>query len=42
MPANATMPVPVMIIEKGCCITSIPIKTPTVERTTAIRTTNAL
>ena len=36
------MPVPVMMIEKGWFITSIPISTPVVERTTARRTSSAL
>ena len=40
IPASATMPVPVMMIEKGCCITIMPIKTPVVDRTTA-RSTSA-
>ena len=42
MPARATIPVPVMMIEKACCITSIPIRTPTVDNTTASNTMNEL
>ena len=33
IPANATMPVPVMMIEKVCPVTIIPIKTPAIETT---------
>ena len=42
MPASATMPVPVMMIEKGCSITTMPISTPVVERITARSTSAAL
>ena len=42
IPASATIPVPVMMMENGCCITSIPISAPAVDMTTAISTSTAL
>ena len=42
IPASATMPVPVMMIEKGWPITSMPISTPVVDSTTASSTSTAL
>ena len=38
MPANATIPVPVIMIEKVWSMTNIPISTPEVDKTTASRT----
>ena len=42
IPAKATIPVPVIMMEKVWSITSIPIKTPDVERTTASNTNTEL
>jgi hypothetical protein len=42
IPASATTPVPVMMTEKGWFITSMPISTPAVDRTTASSTSTAL
>ena len=42
IPAKATIPVPVIITLNAWFITNIPIKTPAVERTTAIKTSAEL